>query len=297
MQSDTGLVNSFLSGSPRHLQRSEWLSISEGGVSYFYGSFQARWARNSGTYTLKLSSPQGQGLLGEVEPGQALTDIKAEVFCNGELQPHITVALTAKVAPQSGGHQHHDANRPTGSVPQTVGSGDAFTFGAPPVSGDHTIEAKCASVECGVATGDVWVGVKGLVELPDVISLAPWVKVGQQAEHPNNHYLKPEAIIKLIQFASYYSETFPNDPPLHLNDASLERGGVFDIRFDWMRPHGEHRRGVVIDVRANGTPTAIPKKNFKKFEALMSDLDIEWLREHVNQSNGHYHLRLLRIAQ
>ena len=45
----------------------KWLSISEGGVSYFYGSFQARWARNSGTYTLKLSSPHGQGLLGDVE--------------------------------------------------------------------------------------------------------------------------------------------------------------------------------------------------------------------------------------
>ena len=257
------------------------------------------WVPHSQSCTVALSGPESTGTrIGEIEPGKVLTGLRAQVECNG-IPVAASVAITPEPAPLSGGHAHHGAQRPAGAIlPAVVNSDDPFTFNAPEAAGDHRLKARCIDRECTQTGPDtVWVGVKGLIELPDVISLAPWVKVGQRVEHPNNHYLKAEAIIKLIQLARYYSETFPNDPPLHLNDASLERGGVFDIHFNWMRPHGEHRRGVVIDVRANGTPTAIPKKNFKKFEALMSDLEIEWLREHVNQSNGHYHVRLLGIAQ
>ena len=33
-----------------------------------------------------------------------------------------------------------------------------------------------------------------------------------------------------------------------VNDMSLEKGGVFDIDADWMKPHGLHRNGVAADI-------------------------------------------------
>jgi len=95
---------------------------------------------------------------------------------------------------------------------------------------------------------------------------------------------------------------------LQLNDASLERGGVFDIywanpdtgesRTDWWTPpHAEHRRGVVIDIQANGLGTAIPQRNFKEFERLLEKQGMTWNPEKLNQSGGHYHVRLLGVTQ
>lgn len=79
--------------------------------------------------------------------------------------------------------------------------------------------------------------------------------------HPANHYLNGDALGKLMNLARLYKQVyFPFDPVLRLNDASLERGGLFDLGALWAPPHHEHRRGVVIDVRAIGSARAIPQK-------------------------------------
>lgn len=102
--------------------------------------------------------------------------------------------------------------------------------------------------------------------------------------HPANHYLNGDTLGKLMDLARLYKQVyFPFDPVLRLNDASLERGGLFDLGALWAPPHHEHRRGVVIDVRANGSATAIPQRNFEDFQVLMGSLGISWLPENLNQ--------------
>ena len=60
----------------------------------------------------------------------------------------------------------------------------------------------------------------------------------------------------------------------------------------WTPPHAEHRRGTVIDMRANGASDAIPAKNYKRFEDLVNRLGMNDLHE-----KDHFHVRLLGIAE
>ena len=53
-----------------------------------------------------------------------------------------------------------------------------------------------------------------------------------------------------------------------INDASLEWGGLFDIDGDWDTSHKKHRRGVVIDIRANTEVVNIPENLFDSFKNL-----------------------------
>lgn len=252
--------------------------------------------------TLSLTGPGGtDGALADVEPGRQGDGLRAETLCNGVPTPKdITLTLTA--VDNSGGHQHVPG-RPTGNLSVTGGTTPlTFAYTAPAVSGDYTITAKCVDDSCGEATGKVWVGVKGLVNIP---SSGFWNLIGDTGIHPAGHYLSGDALGKLMDLAQLYTQVyFPlNTTVLQLNDASLERGGLFDIDFVgrtmfWTPPHAEHRRGVVIDIQANGTATAIPQQNFEDFEALMRRrLGMTWRPENLNRSGGHYHVRLLGIAQ
>ncbi len=60
-----------------------------------------------------------------------------------------------------------------------------------------------------------------------------------------------------------------------------------------MSPHVEHRRGTVVDVRANNLDTAIPSQNFKEFESLAADFGADAHFESPNIERRHVHLRLL----
>lgn len=42
-------------------------------------------------------------------------------------------------------------------------------------------------------------------------------------------------------------QAFPNGPSLRFNDASLVRGGTFDVKFNWAKPHKTHSDGRNID--------------------------------------------------
>jgi hypothetical protein len=229
--------------------------------------------------------------LTSVEPGKTGPLMAAGVYDQaGQLVPNVQVRLTADAVANSGGHRHDDpvrhsqymgrlapAGTSSGSVEQngkvlsgsTGSDGLEFTFTAPAIAGDHTITATCtdSGVTCTQEGPDkVWVGVKGLIPIPPIPDLLPQATyqlnesdgrpVGSTDSHPDNHYLTPEAVTKLWNLGFRYSMIeFPNYPLLHINDASLERGGLFDLSGNWTpRPsgHHEHRRGTVVDIRANG---------------------------------------------
>ena len=90
----------------------------------------------------------------------------------------------------------------------------------------------------------------------------------------------------------------PFGPVLHLNDASLERGGYFDIQYLWNRgEHAEHRRGTVIDIRANNLPGAIPRGDFKDFELVARKYGAVARLHKQNSDKQHYHVRLFGRAE
>lgn len=108
----------------------------------------------------------------------------------------------------------------------------------------------------------------------------------------------------------YYLDTYLQSkqgviPDFVLNDASLKWGGVLDCFLTcntdkypstpWHKHHAEHRRGSVVDVKANGTPGSIVYEDKFREAALYKGVDIGNL--HGSGSSLHYHLRLNNNAR
>lgn len=279
----------------------------------------------SGTYTIRLTSNTGTespDVLATIEPDKS-TILVARVYDqNNQLVPNVGVKLVLEAKQNSGEHHHPDdtvaARTGTMQGQQMLtgntgpnGQGFSFTYNAPSVSGDIDILATCTGGKNCTPQGpkQVWAGVKGLkplTTLNDVYRL-----VGKTNTHPDNHYLTDEAIGVLFHLASTYDFIVvkSNNPGplastvLHLNDASLERGGIFDIHNDWMKPHKEHCRGTAIDIRANDEEGAIPVEHHNTFEDIARDLgaDPYWEIPPIKApyatilgwENRHYHVRLL----
>ncbi len=241
-------------------------------------------------YTIKLEpstgSPESAEILTSIEPDKITNGLVAKVYDqNGQLVPNASVRLELSVQANSGGH-HHDVDRPKGILSNGTVSGDkitgntssnglVFAFTAPKVAGNHKIKASCTDGKnCKPEGADtVWVGHKGLQLLGDnaVYQLIP--NATKDPGHPDNHYLTLTAASRLAVFATLYHAKYPDLAVLHLNDASLERGGIFDLNHNWRSPHWEHCRGAVIDIRANGAEGALEITNptdpmIKKFKAL-----------------------------
>lgn len=228
-----------------------------------------------------------------------------------EPQSGVRVKLKVDVDEFSGGHAHGGAGRDKGTLsgdgacdqPEkncataTTGSNGyaSFTFMAPAVSGEHTVTAACINPVCNnTDTGKIDVKVPGLHTIPDDPEL--YVLIGGEAnkKHHDNHYLTENAFSQLLVLAINYHVLHPKEPLLHLNDASLEWGGRFDINGDWKSPHGKHRRGVVIDVRANddtGVTGAIPLTSFDNFIATAADhsaeAQVHCTSNHTDGQNRH----------
>jgi hypothetical protein len=111
--------------------------------------------------------------------------------------------------------------------------------------------------------------------------------------HESNHYLTPTAANRLLAIAINYHHLYPRDPVLHLNDAGLMWGGVFDIYGTWKGKHVEHRRGTVVDIRANTRTGTIPSTNFVNFEKFARFSGADPYLENQGTDLQHYHLRLL----
>jgi hypothetical protein len=123
--------------------------------------------------------------------------------------------------------------------------------------------------------------------------------IGSTTEHKgnHNHHLTNAAALIIWRLAAdYYNNQVLNGVTsptlLHLNDASLKWGGVFDIDADWVPEHKEHRRGTVVDVRANSSPGAIPEADFDAFKKMAKKLRIDPHFE-GGSANQHFHLRLM----
>ena len=246
------------------------------------------------------------------------------------VKAYTPVTIKSEVTQGTGGHVHTDTlQRPKGYLysDQTNTSCDgvqpaacitgntdangqfAFTFLASQVAGKHTVTATCDVCNGGKADLAIKVAVPGL----SGISASPFYAlneangdvIGARAGwHTDNHNLNAKGKTALLSLAEDYHLLFPADPVLYLNDASLPQGGVFDICArpgacatlgvqSWTKPHAEHRRGTVIDIRANNTSGAIPVTNRLEFETLIGYMGMSYLHESQGTSNEHYHVRLL----
>lgn len=269
--------------------------------------------REQQQYAIRLlntdsSTPPAFGLpLARVEPDKAAM-LAARVYDkNGQTVANVKVKLEADIIVNSGGHKHHDNNRPKGSLggpqptPQTIeGYTDsngkfAFKFTAPAPAGDHRIKASCVDSNCKQEGPDtVWIGIRDLIPLPtnNNYVLIP----NRDTNHPDNHYMTYDAQNKLMQLADFYRARFPRNPLLHINDASLERGGLFDIDNNWSylpKGHKAHRRGESTDIRANpdvNPDTAIPVRNFEEFKRAVESLGGKTSIHSPGVSNQHFHV-------
>jgi hypothetical protein len=190
-----------------------------------------------------------------------------------------------------------------------------FTYFAPIVSGTYAITAACTSVTCTNYSQSSVVDVKvaGLSQIPAsslyALTEADGSVIGAKAGwHTDNHNMSSDAISRLQIIAMTYLDdprfkladgTSP--PPLYLNDASLPWGGVYDICARpqacsavtaWRQPHKGHRRGTVVDVRANGAIGSIPSENLDEFELWLVNKKVKYLRENIGTSNEHFHIML-----
>jgi hypothetical protein len=192
---------------------------------------------------------------------------------------------------------------------KTLADGYAyFTYFAPIVSGTYAITTACTSVTCNNYSQSTVVDVKvaGLSQIPAsslyALTEADGSVIGAKAgRHTDNHNMTPAAADALWRLAARYrfeskfqqgAGTTPRI--LFLNDASLPWGGVYDIITVWQPPHLEHRRGTVVDVRANGTAGAMPNGSIKnRFEDMLKkEQGISYLHENPGTTNEHFHIRL-----
>ncbi len=269
---------------------------------------------------IKLSNDAGlptSDTLAEVEPGKATTNLRVRVFnANGQLVPNANVKLEVTVIAKSGGHQHDGPPpRPKGELSNGVvvdtmitgntgPNGMGFAFAAPDPAGDHKITASCLDRTCKQEGPDtVRVGVKGLVPIPESPTYV-LITPNTDTLHPNNHYLTPASITVLQKLAGRYSQQFTAGLLLNLNDASLERGGLFDIGarngIPWRPPHVTHKKGTEIDIRANpqiNPTTSIPEANFEAFEVNVRKVGATRCPAgagpaYAGTDNQHYHVCL-----
>lgn len=287
-----------------------------------------------GRLTITLQNP-----LADVQPSgtadvyaNTSSTVYAQVIDAQTSQPKagVQVKFSVDVIDNSGGHDgNHYQMRPKGKL-LDCGSGSevettvcmtqqdgraTVTFNASSVSGTHTITAGCVNPACtGMVSGQINVKVPGLGTIP---ASQFYTFVGATDKHSDNHYLTPEAASVLWRLAATYYFKYRQDtsvPLLQLNDASLVWGGRFDVNGNWANPHAGHRKGTVIDIRANALPTAIPERLFTDFEdmaakTLMSDgvtaakaqlhcsKGFDPATNCVGDNNRHFHVLLLGVDQ
>lgn len=269
-------------------------------------------------YKIKLSHADGSAIAPsglEIEPSTGMPPqtvaLMARVLdAQNQPVPDIRVRIEVNVDTKSGGHDHGNDSRPRGSLGgslnahtvtgSTEAAGFPFSFSAPAAAGDHTITATCVEKSCGTETKKIWVGIKDLYSLPASHPQARYVLIGETDEHLDNHYLTVNARLRLYTLVLAYQVAFPGAEPLHLNDASLEWGGIFDLAGNWTkspRGHAEHQRGTVIDIRANNEYGAIPVENFAAFKKLAEDMGAHAKIHSEGEENQHFHVRLRGVAE
>jgi hypothetical protein len=294
-----------------------------------------------------ISEPKDKSKLPDIQP-DSTSEVTVRVTSVQTNQPKqgavVRFHIDADIS--SGGHAHGEEHgrRPRGTISSDNCVGESggmpdtydcttdpqgytgFTFKAPAVSGSQSITATCISTACsGSVTSNIDIKVDGLETIPDSQFYALTESngvggnkvIGDNGNHSGNHFLTPEAASILWRLAATYYFKYRQDtsvPLLHLNDASLVWGGKFDIKGNWVKPHAGHRKGTVIDIRANALPTAIPESLFTDFEKLtnatkLSDgmtsaiaqlhcsIGFDPATNCLGDNNRHYHVILLGVDQ
>lgn len=173
-------------------------------------------------------------------------------------------------APFSGGHFH---GSPT-TAPERIGglrrSGDSGNGSAnlsgntarsavsvdylvPEVSGDVRLEILyspppgwyCAIPPDCLTMVVFNIGIPGLEPMP-VSGEGHWRLTGARTAHPDNHYGTPSTKTRVAGLARDYFEQA--GIAIGINDMSLVRGGLFDLRANWLPPHKWHRTGMSVDI-------------------------------------------------
>ena len=126
----------------------------------------------------------------------------------------------------------------------------------------------------------IWTKI-GAPSTGDVLTLLPsstqlYVRIGAVAGHnpgysdaqDSNHWGTPTMVNKLTSLASTWKNEIvasggcggSSIPKLHINDISLELGGIYDYTNNWSGPHFDHREGMDVDIRsARQNPDGVPR--------------------------------------
>lgn len=173
------------------------------------------------------------------------------------------------------GHTHDYSMHPLGTATSPDGSGSTIAgqtkngvvkivHTLPIVSGKIKTQLDlnvppgwyCVAPECLDSTRQGWrfnttlsVGVSGLSLLPDPASVDAYAKQRRpDLNHTdsNAYYGTADTLFYLANLANYYQLLSGN--LLSVNDMSLPKGGIFDVRGDWTHPHALHRVGTSADI-------------------------------------------------
>lgn len=101
------------------------------------------------------------------------------------------------------------------------------------------------------------IGVSGLVPVPDPGPEERYIKVRTyETEHPDSvaFHIRSEYMNSLRNLAKEYYLLSKEQRALSLNDISLPKGGIFDVKADWEPPHRSHRDGTDADINQGGIP-------------------------------------------
>ncbi len=158
------------------------------------------------------------------------------------------ISFNVEPVAYSGGHNHHDADSPKGTIaPNSISfsEGDVGSksakYKSSEVSGEEKIKVKVNDKDTSETI--IHVRVPGFFELGAGDGYA---LIGQTTTHPANHYGTENALYSLLDLADAFSET--GKGTLRINDISLIWGGLFDIKANWSSPHKSHRIGKNVDV-------------------------------------------------
>lgn len=208
-----------------------------------------------------------------------------------------TLQFSLESVENTGGHDHHSDDRPTGElVPKTgsyVAGGSPFVtlYTAPEVSGEVLLNGTAELENCGTSSLDLTIRViVGGLTTPPISSnytlIGSFGEPGVTSMHVSNHHVTPTMSSFIFSVAEKFKAAFPDARPLRINDGSLKWGGLFDIDNNWNRDHGSHRFGNDLDV------DDIPADHLRKLlEIIRLDSDDKAI---VFIKKTHYHIRLPR---
>ena len=244
--------------------------------------------------------------------GIATVELTAKVIQsqNGNPKPGETLNFYVGVTPNSGGHEHHDINRPKGKLSAVQGTTDPngeikLTFTAPEVSGIHTVKATCATCSNSPAAKEIQ------VKVPDLVPISPnsprnadgslvyaltsvdTLHAGEGRYHKNQYYLTEQAQQNLFGLITSFAAA--GWGTVALNDASLYWGGRYDIKGNWGGSHRGHRDGREIDIsftRASNPVSEAKQKTFYKKYCEEKAVEASFSILHHYVLNRHFHIYL-----